>query len=279
MINKTALINQHIYEIEKLRHDLIVTQTKNGLYLSEDRRAEIRHKSESKSGNLEGDGLLWINKDWRLLEFSGEKRVRLTNPVVVVVGAPVLEEELNSKPFWAPASHSLIDFETPDDDEVIARGPPMLLTKTERAMEPSKSSEQIKRISDLRSNNVQYTSFAQVLQSVSSDELDYLVPENGPLNNLMSLAPDERDYCTLKHNRWQLVQMFHQINKADDLPLKVGRDSLKITKSLRQIQNIVLKRLLDHFGPKLQYLRVDDLQGYWQMESWKSHQSITNHDQ
>ncbi|CAH7674613.1 hypothetical protein PPACK8108_LOCUS9526 [Phakopsora pachyrhizi] len=52
MINKTALINQHIYEIEKLRHDLIVTQTKNGLYLSEDRRAEIRHKSESKSGNL-----------------------------------------------------------------------------------------------------------------------------------------------------------------------------------------------------------------------------------
>ncbi|KAI8447743.1 hypothetical protein BY996DRAFT_6482483 [Phakopsora pachyrhizi] len=40
MINKTPLINQHIYE------------TKNGLYLSEDRRAEIRHKSESKSGNL-----------------------------------------------------------------------------------------------------------------------------------------------------------------------------------------------------------------------------------
>ncbi|CAH7681878.1 hypothetical protein PPACK8108_LOCUS14544 [Phakopsora pachyrhizi] len=52
MINKTALINQHIYEIEKLKHDLIVTQTKNGLYLSEDRRPEIRHKSESKSGNL-----------------------------------------------------------------------------------------------------------------------------------------------------------------------------------------------------------------------------------
>ncbi|CAH7683336.1 hypothetical protein PPACK8108_LOCUS16800 [Phakopsora pachyrhizi] len=38
MINNTALINQHIYE--------------NGLYLSEDRQAEIRHKSESKSGNL-----------------------------------------------------------------------------------------------------------------------------------------------------------------------------------------------------------------------------------
>ncbi|KAI8447411.1 hypothetical protein BY996DRAFT_6602140 [Phakopsora pachyrhizi] len=52
MINKTALINQHIYEIKKLRHNLIVTQTKNGLYLSEDRWAEIRHKSESKSGNL-----------------------------------------------------------------------------------------------------------------------------------------------------------------------------------------------------------------------------------
>ncbi|KAI8443911.1 hypothetical protein BY996DRAFT_6607371, partial [Phakopsora pachyrhizi] len=99
------------------------------------------------------------------------------------------------------------------------------------------------------------------------------------LNNPMSLTPDERDYCTLKHNILQLVQMFHQINKADDLPLNVGRDSLKITKSLRQIQNIVLKRLLDHLGPKFQYLRVDDLKGYWQMESWKCHQSITNHDQ
>ncbi|KAI8456501.1 hypothetical protein BY996DRAFT_6505124 [Phakopsora pachyrhizi] len=108
------------------------------------------------------------------------------------------------------------------------------------------------------SNNDKYTSFAQVLQSVSSDELDYLVPENGPavlwrlvcqsnLNSPMSLTPDERDYCTLKHTRWQLVQMFHQINKADDLPLN--------------------------------YLRFDDLQGYWQMESWKIHQSKTNHDQ
>ncbi|KAI8457039.1 hypothetical protein BY996DRAFT_6446376 [Phakopsora pachyrhizi] len=84
-------------------------------------------------------------------------------------------------------------------------------------------------------NNDKYTSFAQVLQTVSSDELDYLVPENGPavlwrlvchskLNNPMSLTPDERDYCTLKHNRWQLVQMFHQIDKADDLPLNIGRD-------------------------------------------------------
>ncbi|CAH7686462.1 hypothetical protein PPACK8108_LOCUS21111 [Phakopsora pachyrhizi] len=135
MINKTALINQHIYEIEKLRHNLIVTQKKNGLYLSEDRRAEIRHKSESKSGNLEGDGLLWINKDWRrVLEFSGEKKVSLTNPVVVVVGAPVLEEELSG----SLQSHSPIDFETSDDDEVIARGPPMLLTKTEQARKPSK---------------------------------------------------------------------------------------------------------------------------------------------
>ncbi|KAI8445877.1 hypothetical protein BY996DRAFT_6452960 [Phakopsora pachyrhizi] len=123
------------------------------------------------------------------------------------------------------------------------------------------------------SNNDKYTSFSQVLQSVSSDELDYL------LNNLMSLTPDKRDYCTLKHNRWQLVQMFHQINKADDLPLNAGRDSLQVTKSLRQIQNIVLKRFLDHLGPKLQYLRVDDLQGYWQMESCKIHQSKTNHDQ
>ncbi|CAH7674614.1 hypothetical protein PPACK8108_LOCUS9527 [Phakopsora pachyrhizi] len=140
------------------------------------------------------------------------------------------------------------------------------------------------------SNNDKYTSFAQVLQTFSSDELDYLVPENGPaglwrlvckskLNNRMSLTPDERDYCTLKHNRWQLVQMFHQINKADDLPLNFGRDSLQVTKSLRQILNIVLKRFLDHLGPKFQYLRVDDLQGYWQMESWKIHQSKTNHDQ
>ncbi|CAH7685874.1 hypothetical protein PPACK8108_LOCUS20469 [Phakopsora pachyrhizi] len=99
------------------------------------------------------------------------------------------------------------------------------------------------------SNNIKYTSFAQVLQSVSSDELEYLVPENGPsvlwrlvcqskLKNPMSLAPDERDYCTLKHNRWQLVQMLYT-----------------------------------------QHTGVDDLQGYWQMESWKSHQSITNHDQ
>ncbi|KAI8457272.1 hypothetical protein BY996DRAFT_6524565 [Phakopsora pachyrhizi] len=139
------------------------------------------------------------------------------------------------------------------------------------------------------SNNDKYTSFAQVLQKFSSDELDYLVPENGPavlwrlvcksnLNNRMSLTPDERDYCTLKHNRWQLVQI-HQINKADDLPLNFGRDSLQVTKSLRQILNIVLKRFLDHLGPKFQYLRVDDLQGYWQMESWKIHQSKTNHDQ
>ncbi|KAI8444990.1 hypothetical protein BY996DRAFT_6463209 [Phakopsora pachyrhizi] len=71
-------------------------------------------------------------------------------------------------------------------------------------------------------NNDKYTSFARVLQSVSSDELDYL------LNNPMSLTPDERNYCTLKHNKWQLVQMFHQINKADDLPLKIEKDSLQL---------------------------------------------------
>ncbi|CAH7684840.1 hypothetical protein PPACK8108_LOCUS19268 [Phakopsora pachyrhizi] len=210
MINKIALINQHIYEIEKLRHDLIVTQTKNGLYLSEDRRAEIRHKSESKSGNLVDSrrkidwlvtGLAWLctadrkEKDcygsiktggmahktqspetgyktegtvagqgrataagsislrWNhslVLEFSGEKRVSLTNPVVVVVGEPVLEEELSG----SVQIHSLIDFETSDDDEVIARGPLMLLTKTERAREPSKSSEQIKREARVRVRGV-----------------------------------------------------------------------------------------------------------------------------
>lgn len=35
---------------------------------------------------------------------------------------------------------------------------------------------------------------------------------------------------------------------ADDLPLNVGRDSLQVTKSLRQIQNIVLKKFLDHLA-------------------------------
>ncbi|CAH7690625.1 hypothetical protein PPACK8108_LOCUS26030 [Phakopsora pachyrhizi] len=67
MINKTALINQHIYEIEKLRHNLIVTQTKNGLYLSEDRQAEIRHKSGSKSGNLSWlvTSLAWLRTAYR----------------------------------------------------------------------------------------------------------------------------------------------------------------------------------------------------------------------
>ncbi|KAI8447634.1 Hsp90 protein-domain-containing protein [Phakopsora pachyrhizi] len=35
---------------------------------------------------------------------------------------------------------------------------------------------------------------------------------------------------------------------ADDLPLNVGRDSLQVTKSLKQIQNIVLKKFLDHLG-------------------------------
>ncbi|KAI8445726.1 hypothetical protein BY996DRAFT_6473067 [Phakopsora pachyrhizi] len=93
------------------------------------------------------------------------------------------------------------------------------------------------------SNNEKYTSFAQVLQPVSSDELDYLVPENSPavlwrlvcqskLNNPMSLTPDERDYC---------------------------------------------KTCSDVVHPA--HRRVNDLQGYWQMESWKIHQSKTNHDQ
>ncbi|CAH7673028.1 hypothetical protein BY996DRAFT_6563887 [Phakopsora pachyrhizi] len=115
------------------------------------------------------------------------------------------------------------------------------------------------------SNNDKYTSFAQVLQTFSSDELDYLVPENGPAG--------------LLHPQNITDGNFHQINKADDLPLNFERDSLQVTKSLRQILNIVLKRFLDHLGPKFQYLRVDDLQGYWQMESWKIHQSKTNHDQ
>ncbi|KAI8452321.1 P-loop containing nucleoside triphosphate hydrolase protein, partial [Phakopsora pachyrhizi] len=51
-INKSALINQYVHEIEKLRHDLIATRTKNGLYFSEDRWAEIMSESESKNRNL-----------------------------------------------------------------------------------------------------------------------------------------------------------------------------------------------------------------------------------
>ncbi|EGG04775.1 uncharacterized protein MELLADRAFT_88520 [Melampsora larici-populina 98AG31] len=35
---------------------------------------------------------------------------------------------------------------------------------------------------------------------------------------------------------------------ADDLPLNVGRDSLQVNKSLRQIQNIILKKFLDHLN-------------------------------
>lgn len=35
---------------------------------------------------------------------------------------------------------------------------------------------------------------------------------------------------------------------ADDLPLNVGRDSLQVTKSLKQIQNIVLKKFIDHLS-------------------------------
>ncbi|CAH7667699.1 hypothetical protein PPACK8108_LOCUS2122 [Phakopsora pachyrhizi] len=87
------------------------------------------------------------------------------------------------------------------------------------------------------SNNVKYTSFAQVLQSVSSDELDYLVPENSPsvlwrlvcqskLKNPMSLAPDERDYCTLKHNRWQLVQMLYTQHTGSPHRVKGRQDDL-----------------------------------------------------
>ncbi|CAH7666832.1 hypothetical protein PPACK8108_LOCUS1189 [Phakopsora pachyrhizi] len=270
MINKTALINQHIYEIEKLRHDLIVTQTKNGLYLSEDRRAEIRHKSESKSGNLV-DSRRKIEKEmdcYGSIKTGGVVHKTQSPETGYKTEGTVAGQCYSSRIYISKMEpqprHSLIDFETSDDDEVIARGPPMLLTKTEQARELSKSSEQIKCEARVRvrvrsesepllhgttfhklnppglkvetvmslntnqdmfsgsalSKNVKYTSFAQVLQSVSSDELDYLVPENGPsvlwrlvcqskLKNPMSLAPDERDYCTLKHNRWQLVQMLY----------------------------------------------------------------------
>ncbi|PLW52409.1 hypothetical protein PCASD_00047 [Puccinia coronata f. sp. avenae] len=51
-INKSILINQYIHEIEKLRHDLIATRTKNGIYFSEDRWAELMRDSENKSRSL-----------------------------------------------------------------------------------------------------------------------------------------------------------------------------------------------------------------------------------
>ncbi|KAI8454506.1 hypothetical protein BY996DRAFT_6451428 [Phakopsora pachyrhizi] len=68
------------------------------------------------------------------------------------------------------------------------------------------------------SNNDKYTSFAQVVQSVSSDELDYILcygdrSVNSKLNKPMSLTPDERDYRTLKHNRWQLLMTFKDIGR------------------------------------------------------------------
>ncbi|MBW0477866.1 hypothetical protein O181_017581 [Austropuccinia psidii MF-1] len=51
-INKSVLINQYINEIEKLRHDLIATRTKNGIYFNEERWAELMKESENKNRNL-----------------------------------------------------------------------------------------------------------------------------------------------------------------------------------------------------------------------------------
>ncbi|KAI7958325.1 hypothetical protein MJO29_006542 [Puccinia striiformis f. sp. tritici] len=51
-INKAILINQYVHEIEKLRHDLIATRTKNGIYFSEERWAELMRDSENKSRTL-----------------------------------------------------------------------------------------------------------------------------------------------------------------------------------------------------------------------------------
>ncbi|EHS63745.1 uncharacterized protein PGTG_21837 [Puccinia graminis f. sp. tritici CRL 75-36-700-3] len=51
-INKSILINQYVHEIEKLRHDLIATRTKNGIYFSEERWAELMRDSENKSRTL-----------------------------------------------------------------------------------------------------------------------------------------------------------------------------------------------------------------------------------
>ncbi|CAH7674552.1 107-domain-containing protein [Phakopsora pachyrhizi] len=79
------------------------------------------------------------------------------------------------------------------------------------------------------SNDDEFTSFAQALRSVSSDELDHLDPENGPavlwrsvcqskLDNPMSLTPDERDYWSLERNTWQLVQMLYTQRTAGPQP-------------------------------------------------------------
>jgi len=51
-INKSILINQYVHEIEKLRHDLIATRTKNGIYFSEERWAELMRDSENKTRSL-----------------------------------------------------------------------------------------------------------------------------------------------------------------------------------------------------------------------------------
>ncbi|KAH9810600.1 P-loop containing nucleoside triphosphate hydrolase protein [Melampsora americana] len=48
-INKAALINQYVHEIEKLRHDLIATRTKNGIYFNEERWSEMVNESEGKN--------------------------------------------------------------------------------------------------------------------------------------------------------------------------------------------------------------------------------------
>ncbi|CAH7673927.1 hypothetical protein PPACK8108_LOCUS8821 [Phakopsora pachyrhizi] len=160
MINKTALINQHIYEIEKLRQDLIVTQTKNGLYLSEDRQAEIRHKSESKSGNLV-DSRRKIEKEmdcYGSIKTGGVVHKAQSPETGYKTEGTVAGQGYSSRIYISKMEpqprHSPINFETSDDDEVIACGPPMLLTKTEQAREPSKSSEQIKREAKVRVRGV-----------------------------------------------------------------------------------------------------------------------------
>lgn len=51
-INKSALINQYVHEIEKLRHDLIATRTKNGIYFNEERWGEMVAESEAKNRSM-----------------------------------------------------------------------------------------------------------------------------------------------------------------------------------------------------------------------------------
>ncbi|KAG0147527.1 hypothetical protein CROQUDRAFT_76582 [Cronartium quercuum f. sp. fusiforme G11] len=51
-INKSALVNQFVHEIERLRHDLIASRTKHGIYFNEERWGEMVAESEAKNRTM-----------------------------------------------------------------------------------------------------------------------------------------------------------------------------------------------------------------------------------